>query len=105
MYSVVITYGQPTDAAAFDKHYAETHIPLASALPGLLSYTVTKLAGLGGESKHYMIATLQFDDEAAALAALGSPEGQAAGADIANFATGGADLAGGVTSLADELRK
>jgi len=40
----------------------------------------------------YMIATLRFDDMAAIQAAFASPEGQAAAADVATFATGGAKM-------------
>jgi uncharacterized protein (TIGR02118 family) len=35
---------------------------------------------------------LRFDDLAAIQAAFASPQGQAAGADVANFATGGVDM-------------
>jgi uncharacterized protein (TIGR02118 family) len=28
-------YKTPRDAAAFDKHYAEKHIPIAKKIPGL----------------------------------------------------------------------
>ena len=38
------------------------------------------------------IAILTFDSLADLTAALGSPEGQAAAADVANFATGGASM-------------
>jgi uncharacterized protein (TIGR02118 family) len=39
-----------------------------------------------------LIATLNFDSMADLSAALGSPEGQAAAADLSNFASGGATL-------------
>jgi uncharacterized protein (TIGR02118 family) len=45
-----------------------------------------------GPSGYHLIATLTFDNLAALQSALGSAEGQAAGADVANFATGGAEL-------------
>ena len=45
-----------------------------------------------GPSAFHLIATLDFDDMASIQAAFGSPEGQAAAADIQNFATGGADM-------------
>ncbi len=35
MAHVVVMYKTPKDAAAFDKHYAEAHIPIAKKLPGL----------------------------------------------------------------------
>lgn len=95
MYFVTVTYGQPTDTAAFDAHYTETHIPLANTMPGLRSYTLTAVEGIGGEAPAYRIARLGFDNRDDALAALASPEGEAAGGDIASFATGGATLSGG----------
>jgi uncharacterized protein (TIGR02118 family) len=46
----------------------------------------------GGPAPYHLIATLTFDDAAAIQAAFASPEGQAAGADVQTFATGGADM-------------
>jgi uncharacterized protein (TIGR02118 family) len=46
----------------------------------------------GGPSAFHLIATLHFDDLAAIQQAFASPQGQAAGADVAKFATGGADM-------------
>ena len=34
MASLVVLYKTPKDAAAFDKYYAETHIPIAKKIPG-----------------------------------------------------------------------
>lgn len=45
-----------------------------------------------GPSGFHLIATLRFDSLAAVQQAFASPEGQAAGADVANFATGGVEL-------------
>jgi uncharacterized protein (TIGR02118 family) len=91
---LVVLYKTPTDPAAFDKYYAETHIPLAKKLPGLRKYTVTKgpIATPGGPSSLHLIAVLSFDSVAAIGAAFASPEGKAAAADVGKFATGGADL-------------
>lgn len=94
MADLVVLYKTPTDPAAFDKYYAETHIPLAKKLPGLRKYTVTKgpIATPGGPSPLHLIAVLSFDSVAAIGAAFASPEGKAAAADVGKFATGGADL-------------
>ena len=35
MAQLVVMYKTPRDAAAFDKHYAEKHIPIAKKIPGL----------------------------------------------------------------------
>jgi uncharacterized protein (TIGR02118 family) len=94
MAQLVVMYKTPKDAAAFDKHYYEIHVPLAKKLPGLRKYELSKgpVATPGGPSAFHLIATLYFDDLAAVKAGLGSPEGKAAGADVATFATGGADM-------------
>jgi uncharacterized protein (TIGR02118 family) len=49
---------------------------------------VQALAG----SAPYLVAILNFDSMADLSAALASPEGQAAAADLPNFASGGATL-------------
>ena len=94
MDQVVVTYKTPKDHAAFDKYYAETHIPLASKMPGLRKYQISQgpVASPAGSSGIHLIATLTFDNMAAVQAAFGSAEGKAAAADVANFATGGADI-------------
>ena len=94
MAQVVVMYKTPKDAAVFDKHYSEIHIPLAKKIPGLRKYEVSKgpVGTPAGPSGFHLIATLHFDDVAAVKAGFGSPEGKAAGADVAKFATGGADM-------------
>jgi uncharacterized protein (TIGR02118 family) len=94
MAEMVVIYKTPTDSAAFDKHYAETHIPLAKKIPGLRKYQISHgtVATPAGPSGAHLIAILTFDSVVAIQAAFGTPEGQAAGADVAKFATGGADL-------------
>jgi len=87
-------YKTPRDAAAFDKHYAEKHIPLAKKIPGVRKYEVSKgtVATPGGPSGYHLVAVLQFDDIGAIQKAFASAEGQAAVADVQTFATGGVDI-------------
>jgi len=94
MAKLVVLYKTPKDAAAFDAHYAETHIPLAKKMPGLRTYEISHgpVTTPAGPAGVHLVATLAFDDLAAMQKALGSPEGQAAAADVQTFATGGADL-------------
>jgi uncharacterized protein (TIGR02118 family) len=94
MASILVLYKTPRDTAAFDKHYIETHIPLAKKIPGLRRYEISDgpVATPAGPSDVHMIANLQFDDLAAIQNAFASAEGQAARADVQVFATGGADL-------------
>ena len=94
MAQVVVMYKTPKDAAAFDKHYSDIHIPLAKKIPGLKKYEVSQgpVATPAGPSGFHLIAVLTFDNMAALQAGFGSAEGKAAGADVAKFATGGADM-------------
>ena len=94
MAELVVMYKTPKDTAAFDKHYFEKHIPLAKKIPGLRKYTVSQgpVATPAGPSGFHLIATLTFDNLAAIQAGFASAEGQAAGADVQTFATGGADM-------------
>jgi len=100
-YQLTVLYHQPDDPAAFDEHYESTHAPLATKVPGLRHYSVSRpTPGPSGSAPaEYLVAVLQFDDQAALDAGMGSAEGQAAGADIATFASGGVTmLTGEVTS-------
>ncbi len=100
-YQLVVIYHQPTDPDAFDRHYAETHAPLASTLPGLRSYTtVSPDPDADGTRAEHLVATLTFDDAQAFQAAMSSDAGQAAVGDLGNFASGGATIVSGeVTTI------
>ena len=94
MAKLMVLYGKPKDAAAFDAHHFGKHVPIAKRLPGLKRFEVSAGAinmPQGGPPYH-LVAQLEFDSLQALGAAMASPEGRAAGADLANFATGGADL-------------
>ncbi|QQN64957.1 EthD family reductase [Bradyrhizobium diazoefficiens] len=94
MADLIVLYKTPTDAAAFDKYYVETHIPLAKQLPGLRKYTVSKgpVGTPAGPSQYHLIATLTFDSLADIQKAFGTPEGKAAAADVPKFASGGVEM-------------
>jgi uncharacterized protein (TIGR02118 family) len=94
MARLVVMYKKPADASAFDAYYANTHIPLAKKIPGLRKYDVSKgpVVTPQGPSDMHLMATLHFDDMAAIQAAFASPEGKATAADLANFASGGAEM-------------
>ena len=94
MVKLVVGYGQPDDPAAFDEHYVSTHIPLVDKIQNLRRFESGKVVGTpdGSAPPFYYLAELLFDDPEQLQAAMGSPEGQAAGDDVATFATGGATL-------------
>lgn len=89
MARLIAIYKTPKDAAAFDKHYFETHVPIAKKLPGLKKFEVNQgaVGSPAGNPGIHRIAILHFDDVAAIQAAFGSPEGQATVADLGNFAS------------------
>lgn len=88
MAQILVLYNTPAEPAAFDRYYYEKHIPLARKIPGLHDYLISSgpVQALAGMAP-YLVATLNF-----VSAALASPEGQAAAADLPNFASGGATL-------------
>ena len=85
---LVAVYSQPENPAEFDKKYFGEHVPLVEKMPGLKNVSVVKLQKnlMGADVPYYMIAELAFDDVNALKAALASPEGKAAGANIMGFA-------------------
>ncbi|MDP3815714.1 EthD family reductase [Pseudomonas sp.] len=94
MATLLALYKKPADPAAFDRHYFSTHIPLAKQIAGLRRYEVSDgpLGTPQGDSPYHLAAMLSFDSVAAIQQALASPEGQAAAADLGNFAQAGVEL-------------
>ena len=94
MARLLVMYKTPQDAAAFDKHYSEKHVPIAKKIPGLRKYEASRGAVTSpmGGSNYHLVAILEFDDVAAIQNAFTSAEGQAAVADVQTFATGGVDI-------------
>ncbi len=91
MIKATVLYGIPEDTEAFEQYYASTHLPLAATVEGVDRLELTKFAVLpdGSKPPYYRMAELYFSDQTAMEQSLGSAEGQAAVADIQNFATGG----------------
>ncbi|WP_226017423.1 EthD family reductase [Novosphingobium sp. FKTRR1] len=86
-----VLYNEPSNPEAFETYYAQTHLPLVDKIEGIAKAVLTKgLPGAdGSKPPYYRIAQLFFADGAQLAASMGSPEGAAAAADIANFADGG----------------
>lgn len=91
MVKLTVLYGQPTSPAAFEKYYAETHLPIAAKIQGVRRIELSKVmsAADGGASAFYRLADLYFDDAEHMQRVMSTPEGKATVADLANFATGG----------------
>lgn len=94
MFQLTALYNHPEDAAAFDKHYDEVHAPLAKKIPGVARVTVSRPAPGpdGAQPPYHLVAVLEFPDASAFQAGMGGPEGQAAVADLDNFAGAGVTL-------------
>jgi uncharacterized protein (TIGR02118 family) len=84
MHRITIQYGAPADPEAFEKHYTEVHIPLASRLPNLRRFSRSHPRGLGAEAP-YFVAELWFDDADALKAALKSSAMAETAADAQTF--------------------
>jgi uncharacterized protein (TIGR02118 family) len=94
MVKAVVLYGHPENAEEFERHYADTHTPLATAIPGLQRFEAARGFATpdGGAVPYQRIAELTFADMDALQAGMGSAEGQAAVDDLSNFATGGVTI-------------
>ncbi len=62
MIKATVLYGQPTDAEAFEKYYAETHLPLVAKTPGVVKSEYTKFLPNpdGTAAAYYRMAELYF---------------------------------------------
>lgn len=93
MHRILALYGKPADPAHFRAYFENVHLKLAAKLPGLRamhhSFGVERLTPGDG---YFCVWCGEFDDAAAADAALQSAEGAALAADVANYASGGFTL-------------
>jgi uncharacterized protein (TIGR02118 family) len=94
MVKLRVLYGHPDDPEAFEEYYANTHMPLVDKMPNLQSYEAARIVATpdGSEPPYYRIFERYFEDMEQMQNSLATPEGQAAPADIPNFATGGATI-------------
>lgn len=87
MHKALVLYTKPADPAHFKDYYVKKHLPLAAKMPGVkrMSYSFD-LAGPGGSpSPWFAMFEMECESEAAMIAAMTSPEGQAVAADVANY--------------------
>ncbi|HVK30119.1 MAG TPA: EthD family reductase [Nocardioides sp.] len=93
MPTLTVLYGTPTDPDAFRRHYEDVHVPLAKALPGVTSLRYSlDVDTLAGDHPVFASFHAGFPTREALDAALASPEGQAAQADVPAFASGGVTI-------------
>jgi uncharacterized protein (TIGR02118 family) len=94
MAKLVVLYNPPADPAAFDEYYEARHVPIAKLVPGLRDVHVSTgpVMTPAGPAPYHRVAMLGFDSVSALQAGFSSTQGQAAVADLANFASGGATM-------------
>lgn len=94
MIKLTVLYGHPTDVSPFEEYYANTHLPITANMKGFEKVEYTKFISApdGSQAAYYRMAEFWFTSPEALQATMGSAEGQATAADLANFATGGVKL-------------
>ena len=93
-WAVIVLYNQPKDAAAFEKYYAEKHIPLFTSHAQEIGVTRAELVkfapGADGKAPAvYREADLRWDSKEAMDKGLATAGFKAVAGDLTNFATGG----------------
>jgi uncharacterized protein (TIGR02118 family) len=92
--SIVVLYNEPADTAAFEKYYAETHVPLVGKHATEIGFTRAVLTKFdrtvdGKKPPYYREAQLWFASEDALKKGIATAGFKAVGADFPNFVTNG----------------
>jgi uncharacterized protein (TIGR02118 family) len=98
---VTVIYKTPKDSAAFEKYYAETHIPLVVASQGQIGFERAELTKFdsnldGSKPSRYRQAELYFPSMDALKKGIATPAFKGVAADLSKFASGGLDALVGV---------
>jgi uncharacterized protein (TIGR02118 family) len=93
---VTVIYKAPKDTTAFEKYYAETHVPLVVSSQPEIGFTRAELTRFnsnldGSKPARYRQAELYFPSMEAAKKGIATPAFKKVGDDLANFASGGLD--------------
>ena len=91
---VTVIYKQPKDTAAFEKYYAETHVPLVGANQQEIGFTRAELTRFdsnldGSAPALYRQAELYFPSMEALKKGTATPGFKKVAGDLPNFASGG----------------
>lgn len=91
---LTVLYKQPTDPAAFEKYYAETHIPIVGKGAEDIKFRRGELVKFvknldGSPAAFYRQAKLYFSNRVALNGGTATPAFKAVGDDLPKFATGG----------------
>jgi uncharacterized protein (TIGR02118 family) len=96
-WAVIVLYNHPKDTAAFEKYYAEKHVPLFASHAQEIGATRAELVKFtvtidGQVPPLYREADIRFASREALEKGIATPGWKAVAADLANFATGGATV-------------
>jgi uncharacterized protein (TIGR02118 family) len=81
--------GGPEAQAAFERRYADEHLPLVARTPGLRETRIARVSqALGGETDLVLVASMRFDDRAALDVGLASEAMRQAGRILREIAPG-----------------
>ena len=81
--------GDDEATEAFERAYAETHLPLVAGTPGLRALRVSRVSQvLVGETETIVVSEMDFDDRPALDAGLASDAMRAAGRNLRTIAPG-----------------
>jgi uncharacterized protein (TIGR02118 family) len=94
VHKFVVLYNQPEDPEHFRNYYENTHIPLAAALPGQKAWRYSFDVSSPGQDDppYFCICVGVFHRVLAWGAAPRGEHGRKVGADVPNYATGGATI-------------
>jgi uncharacterized protein (TIGR02118 family) len=98
---VTVIYKTPKDTAAFEKYYAETHLPLVTANKDEIGFERAELTKFdsnldGSAPTRYRQAELYFPSTDALKKGVATPGFKKVAGDLGNFASGGLDALVGV---------
>lgn len=84
MHKLLVLYPPQPNPEKFKTYYVDVHMPLVAKIPGLQTYRYS----FSVEGPFFCVFEAEFADGAALGAGMASAEGQAAVADVPNFAEG-----------------
>jgi uncharacterized protein (TIGR02118 family) len=98
---VTVIYKTPKDTAAFERYYADNHLPLVTASKDEIGFERAELTKFdsnldGSAPSRYRQAELYFPSMAALKKGVATPGFKKVAADLGKFATGGLDALIGV---------
>jgi uncharacterized protein (TIGR02118 family) len=96
-WAVIVLYNQPKDTTAFEKYYAEKHVPLFASHAQEIGVSRVELVKFpatidGQRPALYRMADLRWESRAALEKGIATAGFKAVVADLPSFATGGVTL-------------